>query len=71
MRIADGALVPGNARIGDDEIDRRIHRFYRPYDDAIARTIAPCAPRGRTRLILSMHSFTPEMKGRKRPWHIT
>ncbi len=27
MRIADGALVPGNARIGDDEIERRITRF--------------------------------------------
>lgn len=71
MRIADGALVPGNARIGDDEIERRIHRFYRPYDDAIARTIATMRGTGKNPVILAMHSFTPEMKGRKRPWHVT
>lgn len=71
MRIADGALVPGNARIGDEEIDRRIRRFYRPYDDAIARTIAAMRATGKNPVILAMHSFTPEMKGRKRPWHVT
>jgi predicted N-formylglutamate amidohydrolase len=71
MRIADGAVVPGNARIGDDEIERRIHRFYRPYDDAIARAIAAMRATGKNPIILSMHSFTPEMKGRKRPWHVT
>lgn len=71
MRIADGALVPGNARIGDDEIEARIARFYRPYDDAIARTIAAMRATGKNPVILAMHSFTPEMKGRKRPWHIT
>ncbi|MCA3638900.1 MAG: N-formylglutamate amidohydrolase [Methylobacterium sp.] len=71
MRIADGAVVPGNARIGDEEIGRRIARFYRPYDDAIARTIAAMRATGKNPIILSMHSFTPEMKDRKRPWHVT
>lgn len=71
MRIADGALVPGNARIGEDEINARITRFYRPYDDAISRTIRVMRASGRNPVIVSMHSYTPEMKGRKRPWHIT
>lgn len=71
MRIADGALVPGNARMGEDEINRRITRFYRPYDEAIARTIATMRATGKNPVILAMHSFTPEMKGRKRPWHVT
>lgn len=71
MRIADGALVPGNARIGEEEINARIARFYRPYDDAITRTIHTMRATGKAPVIVSMHSFTPEMKGRKRPWHIT
>ncbi|MGL5446475.1 MAG: N-formylglutamate amidohydrolase [Rhabdaerophilum sp.] len=71
MRIADGALIPGNARIGEDEINARITRFYRPYDDAIARTIRAMRATGKNPVIVSMHSYTPEMKGRKRPWHIT
>jgi predicted N-formylglutamate amidohydrolase len=71
MRIADGALVPGNARINEAEITARIKRFYRPYDNAIARTIRAMRATGKNPVILSMHSYTPEMKGRKRPWHIT
>lgn len=71
MRIADGALVPGNARIGEADINARIQRFYRPYDGAIARTISTMRATGKNPVIVSMHSYTPEMKGRKRPWHIT
>ena len=71
MRIADGALIPGNARIGHDEISARIARFYAPYDNAIASTIARMRASGINPVILSMHSFTPEMKGIARPWHVT
>jgi predicted N-formylglutamate amidohydrolase len=71
MRIADGAIVPGNATIGPDEIQRRIARFYRPYDQAIRATLAAVAQTGKPPIIVSMHSFTPEMQGVKRPWDIT
>lgn len=71
MRIADGAIVPGNARIGQAEIDNRITRFYAPYDAAIAATLDAmhaCRPNP---VVVSMHSFTPSMKGIARPWDIT
>lgn len=71
MRIADGALVPGNARIGPEAIGARIERFYRPYDAAIARTLRAMRSSGTEPVILAMHSFTPQMKGRARPWHVT
>lgn len=71
MRIADGALIPGNARIDQAGINARIARFYRPYDDAIARTIATMRRSGKNPAILAIHSFTPEMKGIARPWHAT
>lgn len=71
MRIADGSIVPGNARIDDAGIAARIARFYAPYDDAIARTIATMRKSGINPVILAMHSFTPRMKGVDRPWHAT
>src|SRR3954453_12367657 len=39
MRLSDGAVVPGNAKVDEAEIQRRIERFYDPYDDAIADAI--------------------------------
>ncbi|MCA1953458.1 MAG: N-formylglutamate amidohydrolase [Hyphomicrobiales bacterium] len=71
MRIADGAIVPGNARIDAAGIAARIARFYAPYDDAITRTITTMQASGRNPAILSMHSYTPAMKGIARPWEIT
>jgi predicted N-formylglutamate amidohydrolase len=69
--IADGAIVPGNARIDAAGIEQRIARFYAPYDDAITATIAAMCASGKNPVIFSMHSFTPEMKGVARPWHVT
>lgn len=71
MRIADGAIVPGNARIDAAGIAARLARFYAPYDDAIARVIAGMRKQGPNPVILAMHSFTPRMKGIDRPWHVT
>lgn len=71
MRIADGAIVPGNARIDRAEIEARIERFYRPYDDAIARVLGQMEASVTPPVLVSMHSYTPIMKDVARPWHIT
>jgi predicted N-formylglutamate amidohydrolase len=71
MRIADGAIVPGNARIDEAGIMARIARFYEPYDKAIAETLDAMHAARPNPAVVSMHSFTPEMKGITRPWHIT
>ena len=70
MRLSDGAVVPGNALIDEDERDRRIARFFRPYDDAVGAVIARSVAAGPLPAILSVHSFTPVWKGVLRPWHI-
>lgn len=70
MRISDGAAVPGNREVDEAERQRRIDRFYRPYHDAIARTIAGVRAMGRRPLIVSIHSFTPVWRGWPRPWHV-
>lgn len=69
-QLYDGTVVPGNYPMSADERERRLGLFYRPYHDAVGSMMASVAEQsGRSPFIVSMHSFTPEMKGRKRPWH--
>jgi len=65
---SDGVPVPGNRGLSPLERESRINALYRPYHEAIDRLLD-----GRTRrpsLLLSIHSFTPVLNGRPRPWHI-
>jgi len=67
MQISDGAIVPGNRGIDRAERERRLDTCYRPYHAAIeaqiTRAIRPA--------VLSIHSFTPRLRGRPpRPWHV-
>lgn len=70
MRISDGAAVPGNRGVDEQERQRRIERFHAPYHGAIARTIGAVQAQGLTPLIVSIHSFTPVWRGWPRPWHV-
>jgi predicted N-formylglutamate amidohydrolase len=63
--ISDGVTIPGNP---GNRMDR-IVRFYRPYHDALAERIVQERPA----LLLSLHSFTPQLSDKpdeKRPWEI-
>ena len=69
MRLSDGAVVPGNATVDDDERERRLARFWRPYHAAITHQIDRMMDSGRVPVIFSMHSYTPIWRGVPRPWH--
>jgi predicted N-formylglutamate amidohydrolase len=69
MRIADGAVVPGNAAIDEAGIEARVERFYLPYHRAITAAIEASLKAGVVPAVISIHSFTPMMRGRARPWH--
>ncbi len=63
-----GVPVPGNRGLSSRERESRINALFRPYHGAIDRLLD-----GRTQrpsLLLSIHSFTPVLNGRPRPWHI-
>jgi predicted N-formylglutamate amidohydrolase len=65
---SDGVPVPGNRGLSPMERESRVTALFQPYHDAIDRLLD-----GRTRrpsLLLSIHSFTPVLNGRPRPWHI-
>jgi predicted N-formylglutamate amidohydrolase len=70
MKLSDGAIIPGNAKVDANEIRTRIATYYRPYHNAIEAQIARATAVGVKPVLVSIHSFTPEWKGRKRPWHI-
>jgi predicted N-formylglutamate amidohydrolase len=70
MRLSDGRIVPGNRDADAAEVGSRIARFHAPYHDAVAARIAASLAAGRVPVLLSMHSFTPNWRGWKRPWHI-
>jgi predicted N-formylglutamate amidohydrolase len=69
MRLSDGAVVPGNARIDRAERDRRLDRFHRPYHAAIVSRLDAMLAAGPPPAILSIHSYTPIWKEVPRPWH--
>lgn len=67
MKLYDGTIVPANRDAGPAEIEARLNRCYRPYHTALA---ALAARRADT-VIVSIHSFTPQLKGRPpRPWQV-
>jgi predicted N-formylglutamate amidohydrolase len=69
MKLSDGAVVPGNAEIDEDERLRRIDLYHAPYHRAISATLDGQVAADIDPLIISIHSFTPRWKGKARPWH--
>jgi predicted N-formylglutamate amidohydrolase len=69
-QLYDGTVVPGNYPMAPQERERRLDRFYRPYHEAVGAMVASVAEAsGAAPFIFSVHSFTPVMQGRARPWH--
>lgn len=67
MRLYDGTIIPANRHADPDEVERRLTLFHRPYHTALTN-LAAARP---DRVIVSIHSFTPQLQGRPvRPWHI-
>jgi predicted N-formylglutamate amidohydrolase len=69
MQISDGAVIPGNARLSEEEREARRHLFYDAYHGAISTELDAMIARGLTPIILSLHSFTAFWRGKARPWH--
>lgn len=67
MRLYDGTLIPANRHATKDDLTHRLDLCYRPYHTELARLVAERD----NPVIISMHSFTPQLNGRPlRPWEI-
>ena len=65
---SDGHDIPGNA-LDHAGHEARLARFFRPYHDALAALLDDKPPA----LILSLHSFTPQLAShpdQQRPWQV-
>jgi len=60
--ISDRTLILGNKKITNQERIYRINKMYRPYHDKINKKILE----KKINVIISLHSFNPIFKGRKR-----
>ncbi|RIK84509.1 MAG: N-formylglutamate amidohydrolase [Hyphomicrobiales bacterium] len=70
-QLYDGTIIPANYPLGAQERERRLERYWRPYHDALGAVVASvAATSGAAPFLLSLHSFTPTMQGRARPWHV-
>ena len=66
--VSDGTVVPGNAAISAAERAARVAQVARPYHERIAAELDARAARNLPTTLISLHSFTPSMKGVDRPW---
>ncbi len=65
---SDGHAIPGNA-LDHAGHEQRLDRFFRPYHSGLAELLEKHPPS----LILSLHSFTPQLEShpeQQRPWHV-
>ncbi len=67
---SDGIVIPGNASLSPAETARRADAIFHPYHHAVERAIADIRLTGAAPAVLAIHSFTPEMDGLARPWHV-
>lgn len=64
--ISDHTVISGNQNISDENRQPRIDEIFTPFHDKISQLL----DLHHYKLILSIHSFTPQMDGIKRPWDI-
>ena len=66
-RLYDETIIPGNRHMESAELERRLDLCYRPYHVAVEKAAA----RRDDTVIVSIHSFTPQLKHKeRRPWHV-
>ena len=65
-RESCGVAIPGNERIDDGDRADRLQRFYTPFHAAVD-AVARANPNA---LLLSIHTFTPELHGQPRPFDV-
>ena len=65
---SDGTSIHGNKELSEQEREKRIHEFYRPYHEAIDRLLSERS--GKETILLSIHSFTPVLGKRERPFDL-
>jgi predicted N-formylglutamate amidohydrolase len=68
--VSDGTPVPANRGLTEEQVQARADACFWPYHREVDRQLDRMTAGGRRVGMLVMHSFTPQMNGFKRPWHV-
>lgn len=68
--VSDGTAIPGNVALDQRARAARIGEIHGVYQDAIAAVIARRDAAEQATILVSLHSFTPNMGDVPRPWEI-
>lgn len=69
VTVSDGTPVPANEGLTPEQIALRHDTILHPYHARITQELDARVQAGRPTVVVALHSFTPEMRGFKRPWH--
>ena len=64
--VSDGTQIPANLSLTPAARAARVEAIFTPYDKALA----DCLARQPRRAAISIHSFTPRLAGKDRPWDL-
>ena len=68
--VSDGTAIAANVALDEADAAARVAAIHRPYQAAIATEIERRAGSGQATILISLHSFTPVMRGVPRPWQV-
>ena len=68
VRVSDETPVPGNHDLSDQQVAWRQQVILHPYHARIARALDERQAQNRPTALVALHSFTPSMRGKARPW---
>jgi predicted N-formylglutamate amidohydrolase len=66
--VSDGARIPANVGLTASDRQSRVDAVAAPYHAAIAAELDARTARGLPTMLISLHSFTPQMNAFDRPW---
>ncbi len=70
LEFGDGILVPGNRNLSPEEKQHRADTLYWPYHSAVDEQVQRLRQLGHQPAFIAVHSFTPVMNGKSRPWQM-
>jgi predicted N-formylglutamate amidohydrolase len=70
VETSDGTRISGNCGLSAADRQARIHAIHEPFHAEIARLLDRRAEAGRNTILVAIHSFTPTLAGRARPWRL-
>ena len=68
--FSDGIAIPGNAGLTAGEREARAEQIYWPYHHQVRDQLRALERYVIAPALIAVHTFTPAMNGRLRPWHI-